>query len=309
MMGYLRFIQAALFVTCAVGVDILDKDKSEHAQKKTIELQTAYVYRKASQRLPHYSVILGSSGKSVLGPAVPAPGGDEIHRVQGFLLNNDEIRLGDTSSFSNAAISITNRLRMLHHAPPLAWSEKLAKQARKLAYKMARERSSIAKRTMAEKESHSTFRIIKFPSVPEAGEKRSTDTQNSKRTSIAAVRKSYEESVDTLGENVERLFSVSYGCDSSAAFDVINKWHDQSKKYSYSYPHVDEKVSSFTQLVWKNTKIFGAGCALRRGLLTNDVFVVALYSPPGNSDGGVTSNVLKPGDETRKPDVYSNIFR
>ena len=52
------------------------------------------------------------------------------------------------------------------------------------------------------------------------------------------------------------------------------------------------------------------GCALRKGLLANDVFVVALYSPPGNVGDGVSVNVLRPGfKEAAKPDVYSNIFR
>lgn len=52
------------------------------------------------------------------------------------------------------------------------------------------------------------------------------------------------------------------------------------------------------------------GCAIRKGLLANDVFVVALYSPPGNVGDGVSVNVLRPGlKEAAKPDVYSNIFR
>ena len=54
------------------------------------------------------------------------------------------------------------------------------------------------------------------------------------------------------------------------------------------------------------------GCALRKGLLANDVFVVALYSPPGNVGDGISVNVLRPGlslKEPAKPDVYSNIFR
>ena len=52
------------------------------------------------------------------------------------------------------------------------------------------------------------------------------------------------------------------------------------------------------------------GCALRKGLLANDVFVVALYSPPGNVGDGVSINVLRPGPkESAKTDVYSSVFR
>ena len=52
------------------------------------------------------------------------------------------------------------------------------------------------------------------------------------------------------------------------------------------------------------------GCALRKGLLANDVFVVALYSPPGNIGDGVSVNVVRPGvKEGSKTDVYSSVFR
>lgn len=52
------------------------------------------------------------------------------------------------------------------------------------------------------------------------------------------------------------------------------------------------------------------GCALRKGLLANDVFIVALYSPPGNFGDGVSGNVLRPGvKEAAKTDVYSSVFK
>ena len=52
------------------------------------------------------------------------------------------------------------------------------------------------------------------------------------------------------------------------------------------------------------------GCALHKGLLANDVFIVALYSPPGNVGDGVSVNVLRPGvKEGAKADVYSSVFR
>jgi len=39
-------------------------------------------------------VILGSSGKTILGPLVPESGEEQIHRVQGFVLKPDTIKLG-----------------------------------------------------------------------------------------------------------------------------------------------------------------------------------------------------------------------
>ena len=95
-----------------------------------------------------------------------------------------------------------------------------------------------------------------------------------------------------------------------AAFSFFTKFHQQSRKYSYNYPHIEDDTSSFTQLVWKNSLYLGMGCALRKGLLANDVFVVALYSPPGNIGDGVSVNVVRPGvKEGSKTDVYSSVFR
>lgn len=156
-----------------------------------------------------------------------------------------------------------NRYRMLHHAPPLSWSDKLAKQAEQVAYDLAKKRT------------------------------------DSKRSEIL---------MDTVGENVERLFSVSYNCDGRAAIEAVDRWYKESNDYSFAYHHLTEKTNSFTQLVWKGTTTFGMGCALRKGLLTNDVFVVALYSPPGNVKEEVGTNVLRSGELKQKDDVYSNIF-
>lgn len=171
--------------------------------------------------------------------------------------------LDESSSFSKAGLLVHNRYRMLHHAPPLSWSDKLAKQAEQVAYDLAKKRT------------------------------------DSKRSEIL---------MDTVGENVERLFSVSYNCDGRAAIEAVDRWYKESSDYSFAYHHLTEKTNSFTQLVWKGTTTFGMGCALRKGLLTNDVFVVALYSPPGNVKEEVGTNVLRSGELKQKDDVYSNIF-
>ena len=39
-------------------------------------------------------MILGSSGKTILGPLVPESGEEQIHRVQGFVVKPDTIKLG-----------------------------------------------------------------------------------------------------------------------------------------------------------------------------------------------------------------------
>lgn len=258
--------QAALCLTRAA--DDGNEYQMTRASKKSIELQTAYVYRTNTPRRHHYSVILGSSGKTILGPLVPESGEEQIHRVQGFVLKPDTIKLGDPVEFAGTALNTHNRYRMYHHDPPLKWSDKLSSQANKIAYEMVKQFSK----------------------------------QSSKRFEITE-----EESV---GENVERFLGVKFGCDSTAAMKSTDNWYKQSRNYSYNYPHIQDGTNSFTQLVWKATRLFGMGCALRKGLLANDVFVVALYSPPGNVGDGISVNVLRPGlKEPAKPDVYSNIFR
>ncbi|XP_020623451.1 uncharacterized protein LOC110060979 isoform X2 [Orbicella faveolata] len=266
MMISFLICQAALSLTRAA--DDGNEYQMTRASKKSIELQTAYVYRKNMPRRHHYSVILGSSGKTILGPLVPESGEEQIHRVQGFVLKPDTIKLGNPTEFAGTALNTHNRYRMYHHDPPLRWSDKLSSQANKIAYQMVKQFSK----------------------------------QSSKRFEVTE-----EESV---GENVERFLGVKFGCDSAAAMKATDNWYKQSKNYSYNYPHIQDGTNSFTQLVWKGSRFFGMGCALRKGLLANDVFVVALYSPPGNVGDGVSVNVLRPGlKEPAKPDVYSNIFR
>ena len=113
---------------------------------------------------------------------------------------------------------------------------------------------------------------------------------------------------DTVGENVEKFTSVEYGCD-RAGFEATRRWYSQGDNYSYNYPHITDQTNSFTQLVWKDSQYLGMGCASRRGLLTNDIYVVALYSPPGNVGNAVTRNVIKPGDGPSSSDLYSSLFK
>lgn len=50
------------------------------------------------------------------------------------------------------------------------------------------------------------------------------------------------------------------------------------------------KTGHFTQLVWKNTRRFGAGIAYNRD--RTKAYVVAQYAPSGNSPGQYRQNVL-----------------
>lgn len=180
--------------------------------------------------------------------------------------------VGRPNQFAAAALRSHNKFRELHHSPPLSWSDVLAAQATQIAYDLVKNFS-----------------------------------EESKRSDVAD--KADEEDNESVGENVEKLLGVRYGCDSSAALTATEKWYREGQNFSYSYPLIQERTNSFTQLLWVGTDRVGMGCALRRGLLNNDVFVVALYSPPGNTDGAITRNVLAPGRVKATSDVYSNIFR
>ena len=37
------------------------------------------------------AVIVGSSGKTVVGPALPEPREGEVHKVEGFIIKNDNV--------------------------------------------------------------------------------------------------------------------------------------------------------------------------------------------------------------------------
>ncbi|XP_068747822.1 Golgi-associated plant pathogenesis-related protein 1-like [Montipora capricornis] len=235
-------LQIVLLFQAVLCMALHSDDKNEYqmkkASKKSLQLQTAYVYRTNLPRRHHYSVIMGSSGKTVIGPLVPESGEEQIHRVQGFVLTPDTIKAGDPIEFAGTALNTHNRYRLYHHAQPLKWSDKLSSQANKIAYQMAQQ-----------------FRktILKRFGVPDE---------------------------ETVGENVEKFLGVDFSCDSTAAMKATDKWYQQNKNYSYNYPHIQDDTSSFTQLVWKSSRFLGMGCAIRKGLLANDVFVVALYSPP-----------------------------
>ncbi|XP_022796633.1 uncharacterized protein LOC111335057 [Stylophora pistillata] len=104
------------------------------------------------------------------------------------------------------------------------------------------------------------------------------------------------------GENVAKITGVPFNDAGAVATDL---WYSESRNYSYSYPRVIPQTDAFTQLVWKGTKEIGMGCA--KDVATNDLYVVALYKPPGNDRKRLRDNVLNKGTMTE--DVYATIFK
>ncbi|XP_078354216.1 uncharacterized protein LOC144638816 [Oculina patagonica] len=104
------------------------------------------------------------------------------------------------------------------------------------------------------------------------------------------------------GENVAKITGVPFNDAGSVAADI---WYSESRNYSYSYPRVTPQTDAFTQMVWKGTKEIGMGCA--KDVATNDLYVVALYKPPGNDRKFLRENVINKGTMTQ--DVYATIFK
>jgi len=161
-------------------------------------------------------------------------------------------------TFARHGFQEHNNFRALHHVSSLKWSDKLAIQAQKLAYKMALKGT------------------IQVPGI------------------------------DLFGENRARLSAVNFDCE-QAGEEATKIWYNQGNNYSFADPRLNSNTDSFTQVVWKGTRNVGMGCAQRKGTLSNEIFVVALYYPPGNSPRALRQNVLSPSKNVN--DAYSSIFR
>lgn len=112
--------------------------------------------------------------------------------------------------------------------------------------------------------------------------------------------------LDLFGENRAKLSAVNFDCE-TAGEEATKIWYNQGNNYSYADPRLNSNTDSFTQVIWKGTRNVGMGCAQRKGTLSSDIFVVALYYPPGNSPRALRQNVISPSKNVN--DAYSSIFR
>jgi uncharacterized protein YkwD len=67
-------------------------------------------------------------------------------------------------------------------------------------------------------------------------------------------------------------------------------WYDEVAAYDYNNPGFSMATGHFTQVVWKSTTKLGCGVTTINGYTD----MVCLYSPPGNYQGQVPQNVLRP---------------
>ena len=178
------------------------------------------------------------------------------------------------------ALQLHNVFRLIHHSPPLTWSNALGAAAKGMARQLAEQNAQIRDTIPALNISGINFRIY-------------------------GTRSNLASQVDnTYGENTIKLTNVPYHCEYGVE-EATKRWYNQGQYFSFSSPQVDKDTSSFTQVVWKKSKQLGIGCAEKNGLLTHDLYIVALYNPAGNSLPEIRDNVQRPG-KTR--DVYGDIY-
>lgn len=71
---------------------------------------------------------------------------------------------------------------------------------------------------------------------------------------------------------------------------AVQSWYDEIKSYNFANPNKSNgTVGHFTQLIWKDSKKLGVGCAKSRD---GSYFVVANYYPAGNFIGEEKRNVF-----------------
>lgn len=112
--------------------------------------------------------------------------------------------------------------------------------------------------------------------------------------------------IDLFGENRAKLSAVNFDCE-RAGEEATKVWYNQGSNYSYADPRLNSNTDSFTQVIWKGTRNVGMGCAQRKGAVSNEIYVVALYYPAGNSPRALRQNVVSPRKNVN--DAYSSIFR
>lgn len=110
-----------------------------------------------------------------------------------------------------------------------------------------------------------------------------------------------------LGQNLAKL-AGSMACNDAGDI-ATNLWYSQARNYSYSDPRLNADTDTFTQVIWKDTKEVGIGCAKSSSNPTGPMYVVALYKPAGNIPKLLRHNVFEPGPRGNDPDVYSTLFR
>ncbi|CAF3090479.1 unnamed protein product [Rotaria socialis] len=97
---------------------------------------------------------------------------------------------------------------------------------------------------------------------------------------------------EPLGENLYMQW-MSNAQPTSSAKKAVKSWYDEVALHNFRRPTFSAKTGHFTQLVWKSSKLLGAGIAFSADKRT--VYVVTNYYPAGNmmGPGSFERNVLE----------------
>ena len=82
----------------------------------------------------------------------------------------------------------------------------------------------------------------------------------------------------------------------SAAQISVRAWYNQVIYYNFQKPRISDLNSYFVQLVWRKTTDVGVG---KYESASGKTYIVAFYSPIGNTDDGLGYNVLPITGKTR----------
>lgn len=111
-----------------------------------------------------------------------------------------------------------------------------------------------------------------------------TKKASTKAVEMAAADK---EQIDVNSKYGQAIFSTSN--PNNVAIKSVQSWYNQMRLYDFHRAIPSAKAMYFTQMVWADTKEFGAGKAVASG---GKVYVVALFNPSGNK--GPFENEVRP---------------
>lgn len=87
--------------------------------------------------------------------------------------------------------------------------------------------------------------------------------------------------------------------------EIIKSWYDEVKAYKFDSPELSSGTGHFTQIVWAASRRLGISKVENQ---EGQIFIVALYDPPGNCEGQYKENVFKYGDKKNYAVVNKQLF-
>ncbi|ALC45770.1 CG31482 [Drosophila busckii] len=105
--------------------------------------------------------------------------------------------------------------------------------------------------------------------------------------------------------HAEGPFGENLCSKTGSALECVQLWYDEIKDYDYVKAEFSLAAGHFTQLVWKASKKLGVGWALTAD--NKQTYVVARYTPPGNTAGEFKENVPEPKNKKKRKGNGTNL--